>query len=84
MLREDGPVKRFKRLLRQPATHVLLFCLSLVFLSWPFIGVCYLVEADTMFIYLMAIWMVIILFLFWISRSSADATEDNRRERTEG
>jgi hypothetical protein len=60
---------RLKVLLRQKDFHVLLFHVCLVLFGWPIVSFDSMERVRSMFVYLFAVWAVVILLLFLVSRS---------------
>lgn len=76
-------MKRIKKLLEQPQSHLLLFCLGLVFFNWPILGILHPEGSDGMFVYLFLNWIIAIFLLFLISRSCKNSTS-SVKEKEEG
>jgi hypothetical protein len=77
-------MERLKALFRQTEFHVLLFCGSLLLLTWPLVSSSDVDRIQTMFVYLFLAWGVIVLLLFLVSRSldtgnESDGTESGNR-----
>jgi hypothetical protein len=75
---------RLKALFRQSEFHALLFCGSLLLLTWPVVSFSDVDRIQTMFVYLFLAWGVIVLLLFLVSRSldtgnESDGTESGNR-----
>jgi len=62
-------MERLKALFRQSEFHALLFCGSLLLLTWPVVSFSDVDRLQTMFAYLFLAWGVIVLLLFLVSRS---------------
>ncbi|MBI4962047.1 MAG: hypothetical protein HY913_02105 [Desulfomonile tiedjei] len=62
-------MERLRILFRQREFHALLFCGSLVLLSWPLVSFSDVNRLQTMFVYLFLAWAAIVLLLFLVSRS---------------
>jgi hypothetical protein len=62
-------MERLKALFRQSEFHALLFCGSLLLLTWPVVSFSDVNRIQTMFVYLFLAWGVIVLLLFLVSRS---------------
>jgi hypothetical protein len=65
-------MERLRDLFRQREFHLLLFCLSIVLLSWPLVSFSDLERLKTMFVYLFLVWAAIIVLLLAVSRSLGD------------
>lgn len=74
---------RFKALFRQQEFQVLLFCLSLFLFGWPVVSFSDMDRLQTMFIYLFAVWGLIVFLLFLVSRSiqAPDASQEDEAGR---
>jgi hypothetical protein len=77
-------MERLKALFRQTEFHALLFCGSLLLLSWPVVSFSDVNRLQTMFVYLFLAWAAIVLLLFLVSRSldtgdGSDDTESGNR-----
>lgn len=70
---------RLKVLLRQKDFHVLLFHVCLVLFGWPIVSFDSMERVRSMFVYLFAVWAVVILLLFLVSRS-VDVSETSAVE----
>jgi len=58
-----------KKALSHSEFHVLLFCLGLALVNWPFLSIFQDKPLEDLFTYLFLIWAAAILFLLFISRS---------------
>jgi small-conductance mechanosensitive channel len=56
-------------LLRQPEFHLFVFCLLFMLINWPFLAISAKSGLMSIFLYLFAIWSILILLLFLIQRS---------------
>jgi hypothetical protein len=73
-------MERLRSLLRQREFHVLLFFLSAILVSWPFVTFSDVERLKVMFKYLFLTWGVIILLLFLVSRSLVDSSDSEETE----
>jgi uncharacterized membrane protein len=73
-------MKRLKSLLKQTEFHTLIFCLSLVLFSWPFLASSVMLLPERLFIYLFLLWVLLILVLFLMSRNSHSPPSQNLDE----
>jgi hypothetical protein len=64
-------MKRLHALLGQVEFQVLLFFLSIVLFGWPLISTSDAARLKFIFIYLFLSWSVVILLLFFVSRSQS-------------
>jgi hypothetical protein len=71
-------MKQGKGLLRKPAFRVFLFLVCFVLFGWPLMSVVGSQPAG-MFIYLFAVWGIVIILLFFMSRSY-DRTADGDKK----
>lgn len=67
-------MKRFSGVKSKPEPYVLLFFLSIVLLSWPFLSAILDKDSEDIFGYFFLIWAVIILCLFLMRKSKESAT----------
>ena len=76
-------MKRIGALFARHEFQVLVFCLSLVLFSWPLVSSSDLDRINSMFVYLLVGWTVIVFLQFLISKvltpsSSSKQTDDDR------
>jgi hypothetical protein len=62
-------LKRLNELLAEPGIQVLLFCLGMVLLNWPFLGSEALNRPVVLFRYFFFVWIALILILFLVARA---------------
>jgi hypothetical protein len=73
-------MERLRELFRQREFHLLLFCLSIVLLSWPLVSFSDVERLKTMFVYLFLGWAVIIVLLLAVSNSLRDPPKKQTAE----
>ncbi len=73
-------MERLKALFRQSEFHALLFCGSLLMLTWPVVSFSDVNRLQTMFVYLFLAWGMIVLLLFLVSRSLDDGNGSDDTE----
>ena len=74
-------MKRFNRLLRKPEFQVFLFCLGLLFFNWPFLAIFQGKRPETLFFYLLLVWIMAVVALFLIARSYRNETLPDHEQR---
>ena len=77
-------MNRLKRLLRQPESQVAALFLGFVGISWPLLSVCEGCQPRSMVSYVFAIWAILILLLFFMSRSIGTGGNDGKKEGGRG
>lgn len=72
---------RLKKMLRQKEFHIFVVCLFSILFSWPFIAIPEKKGPTGIFIYLLLVWGIMIVLLFFMSRSFGKKTkgEDGTR-----
>lgn len=71
---------RLVGLFRQPEFQIFLFCLMLLLLNWPFLGVAGGSGLKGMFFYLYRVWSALILLLFLVQKSNRGKVADEDRD----
>lgn len=71
-------MRKFAELLRQKEFHFFLFCLLFMLFNWPFLSVAAGSGLKGFFWYLYALWLALILLLFFIQRALRRSTEERR------
>lgn len=73
-------MKRLKALFRQTEFHILLFFMCLFLFDWPLATMAGVKQLHDMFVYLFAMWAIVILLLFLVGRSQrkSDDSEDGQ------
>ena len=75
-------MKRIRVLFGRHEFHILVFCLSLVLFSWPLVSSSDFDRINSMFVYLIVCWTVVVFLQFLISRvliprSSSQPTDES-------
>ena len=73
-------MERLRDLFRQLEFHVLLFCLSIVVLSWPLVSFSDVERVKATFTYVFLVWAAIILLLRAVGCSLNDSTKKHTSE----
>ncbi len=71
---------RLRDLFRQREFHVLLFCLSIVMLSWPLVSFSDVERVKATFTYVLLVWAAIILLLLAVGCSLSDSPKEHTSE----
>ncbi len=77
-------MERLRHLLKQREFHMLLFCLSIVLVSWPLVSFSDVERLKAMFAYLFLVWGLIIVLLFAVSRCLDDPPKKHTPEEAKG
>ncbi len=76
-------MKKFMHLLGEPGIQVLLFCLGMVLLNWPFLGSVGLERPAVIFCYLFGVWIALIAVLFLVTRACKASSNEEDSETGE-
>lgn len=77
-------MERLRQLFRQPAFHVLLFCVFLALFGWPFLTIAGYTQGGIIFYYLFLAWGTCIFLSFMIARSVKDENSGRTRDKEGG